>query len=78
MPGIHFDLNENLPELEVDHNIEWDSIEEFDGPAHDLDFVMVYHEETHQGSFVLMLVFLHIMYSTALGTSLFLCLSNFP
>lgn len=47
MPGIQFDLNENPPELEVDHNIEWDSIKEFDGPAHDLDFVMVYHEETH-------------------------------
>ncbi|CAL4943380.1 unnamed protein product [Urochloa decumbens] len=46
MHGIEFDLNENPPESEVHQNIVWDSIAEFDGPAHDLDYAMVWDEGT--------------------------------
>jgi hypothetical protein len=57
MPGIEFSSNENPPESEVDQNIDWDSIAEFDGPAHDLDYAMVWDEGT-QCYFVLVLFFL--------------------
>ena len=54
MPGIEFDLNENPPKSEVDQNIDWDSIAEYDGH---LDYAMVWDEGT-QGSSVLVLLFL--------------------
>ena len=42
MAGLDFDLNLEAPESGQMNPIDWDDIVEFDGPAHELDYDMVY------------------------------------
>ncbi|CAO2166202.1 unnamed protein product, partial [Urochloa humidicola] len=44
MPGLDVDLNVDAPESAQLNPIDWDEIVEFDGPAHDLDYDMVWND----------------------------------
>ncbi|CAN6360374.1 unnamed protein product [Urochloa humidicola] len=44
MPGLDVDLNVEAPELGQLNPIDWDDIVEFDGPAHELDYDMVWND----------------------------------
>ncbi|XP_039807342.1 uncharacterized protein LOC120671148 [Panicum virgatum] len=46
MGGIELDLNLDPPSDDLDQNdlIDWDGIEEWDGPAHELDYNLVWHD----------------------------------
>ncbi|EES12097.1 uncharacterized protein LOC8075255 [Sorghum bicolor] len=42
MPGLEIDLNDELPESGDLYPIDWDEILEYHGPAHQLDYDMVW------------------------------------
>ena len=42
MPGLGIDLNLQPPESGQIYPIDWDDVAEFDGPAHELDYDMVW------------------------------------
>ncbi|CAO2204496.1 unnamed protein product [Urochloa humidicola] len=44
MPGLDVDLNVEAPESAQLNPIDWDDIVEFDGPAHELDYDMVWND----------------------------------
>ncbi|KAG2620915.1 hypothetical protein PVAP13_3NG234515 [Panicum virgatum] len=44
MPGIDIDLNQTPPESTLDDHIDWDEIEEWDGPTNELDYDMIWHD----------------------------------
>ena len=46
MPGLGIDLNLQPPESGQIYPIDWDDITEFDGPAHELDYDMVWDDGT--------------------------------
>ncbi|KAL5217595.1 hypothetical protein ABZP36_018279 [Zizania latifolia] len=48
MPGIEIDLNQNPPESALDNLVDWDDIGEWDGPANELEYDMVWNDE-YQG-----------------------------
>ncbi|CAD6338072.1 unnamed protein product [Miscanthus lutarioriparius] len=53
MPGLEIDLNQNPSESDLENPIAWDEIEEWDGPANELDYAMVWNDENQghgQGS----------------------------
>ena len=45
MPGLEIDLNQNPSESDLENPIAWDEIEEWDGPANELDYAMVWNDE---------------------------------
>jgi hypothetical protein len=42
MPGLGIDLNLEPPESDQIYPVQWDDIEEFDGPAHEIEYDMVW------------------------------------
>nr|TKW33207.1 hypothetical protein SEVIR_2G217600v2 [Setaria viridis] len=44
MPGLGIDLNLHPPESGQIYPIDWDDVAEFDGPAHELDYDMVWDD----------------------------------
>lgn len=44
MPGLHIDLNEDPRESALNHPVDWDDIVEWGGPAHELDYAMVWND----------------------------------
>jgi len=53
MGGIELDLNLDPPSDDLDQNdpIDWDGIEEWDGPAHELDYNLVWHDGDEAGEY---------------------------
>nr|TKW16465.1 hypothetical protein SEVIR_5G301300v2 [Setaria viridis] len=45
MPGLEIDSNQNPPGSALDNPIDWDGIGEWDGPANELDYDMVWNDE---------------------------------
>jgi hypothetical protein len=56
MSGLDFDLNLEAPESDQMNPIDWDDIVEFDGPAHELDYDMVWNDGI-QGAFLVRFLF---------------------
>ena len=56
MPGLDFDLNLEAPESGQMNPIDWDDIVVFDGPAHELDYDMVWNDGI-QGAFSVRFLF---------------------
>ena len=59
MPGLENDLNQEPPKSGQNHSIDWDGIVEWDGPAHELDYYMVWDDEIHC-SHLLILLFCYV------------------
>ena len=53
MGGIELNLNLDPPSDDLDQNdpIDWDGIEEWDGPAHELDYNLVWHDGDEAGEY---------------------------
>jgi hypothetical protein len=55
MPGLEIDLNQNPSESDLENPIDWDEIEEWDGPANELNYAMVWNDE-NQGEYLIMIL----------------------
>jgi hypothetical protein len=72
MPGLGIDLNEAPPESALNHPIDWDEIGDWDGPAHELDYAMVW-DDGNQGADLIMIPDLSFVSSVC--HLIFLCVS---
>ena len=57
MPGLDVDLNLEPPESGQMDPIDWDDIVEFEGPAHELEYDMVWNDGIESAFFSLISVF---------------------
>ena len=55
MPRLQIDLNQNPPESALENPIDWDDIGEWDGPANELDYDMVWNDG-NQGEYLIMIL----------------------
>jgi len=60
MPGLGIDLNLQPPESGQIYPIDWDDVAEFDGPAHELDYDMVW-DDGIEGAPSLIFLFYHVL-----------------
>ena len=55
MRGVQIDLNQNPLESALENPIDWDEVGEWDGPANELDYAMVWNDE-NQGEYLVMIL----------------------
>ena len=72
MPALEIDLNQNPSESDLENPIAWDEIEEWDGPANELDYAMVW-DDGNQGADLIMIPDLSFVSSVC--HLIFLCVS---
>jgi len=74
MPGLEIDLNDEPPESGDLYPIDWDGIVEYDGPANQLDYDMVW-DDGSQGAKLSRSLFCLLLFLSMSLFFLFLCCS---